>query len=90
MTPPATPTGKRDVGLKLPDLRRGSKGQHVQKLQALLNVMDLSKKPRLAEDGVFGKTTEDFVRDWQKFFNLKDEPGVCSAQTWQSLIELPL
>lgn len=88
--PVINPGGRVDVGARMPKLSRGSHGQHVEKLQTLLNVMDKSGAERMKVDGDFGKTTEGFVRRWQTYFKLADQPGVCGAHTWQTLFELPL
>lgn len=87
--PPAPPTNQKvTVTVDLPVLRLGAKGQHVQKLQAILNIMDKSNKPRLTADGQFGNATYGYIKDWQRTFKLP-ETGVVDKQTWETLLGLP-
>lgn len=56
-------------------IKIGSKGDEVKTLQRRLN---------LAADGVFGKLTEEAVREFQKSRGLVAD-GIVGAQTWQAL-----
>lgn len=56
-------------------LRKGSRGQEVKTLQSLLN---------LEEDGIFGRLTEEAVKDYQASHGLTAD-GVVGPKTWESL-----
>lgn len=56
-------------------LRKGSKGEDVKQLQRLL---------RLAVDGIFGRITEEAVRDYQRRNGLKAD-GIVGDETWKKL-----
>lgn len=65
----------------MPTLRRGSRGEAVEELQALLNAkygFDLEI------DGNFGKATENAVKDFQRKNGLTAD-GVVGKKTWKSL-----
>lgn len=67
---------------KLPTLRKGSKGAHVETLQLALN----ARKPllKLSIDGVFGPVTEAAVRDFQSSYSLVAD-GIVGPATWGAL-----
>jgi N-acetylmuramoyl-L-alanine amidase len=56
-------------------IKIGSKGDEVKTLQRRLN---------LAMDGIFGKLTEEAVREFQKLHGLIAD-GIVGTQTWQAL-----
>lgn len=62
-------------------LKSGSKGADVKTLQAKLNNVS---PYGLTVDGIFGKKTEDAVRDFQKHNDLSVD-GVVGAKTWSKL-----
>lgn len=59
-------------------LKRGSRGQSVKILQSALH---------LIADGIFGLLTEEAVKKFQKFHNLKVD-GIVGAKTWAALDEI--
>ncbi|MFB2938807.1 peptidoglycan-binding protein [Aerosakkonemataceae cyanobacterium BLCC-F154] len=65
----------------LPTLRKGSKGDDVKLLQAILNSYGYSLKV----DGVFGQLTEDAVKRFQKSRGLKVD-GIVGPKTWNALL----
>ena len=79
--------GERTVLItaSLPVLRRGSEGQAVTRLQALLNV---ATQAGLAEDGIFGPLTEAAVRNFQTSRHLLVD-GIVGPQTWTALLSVP-
>jgi len=69
--------------VRLNEIDRGARGQHVQLLQHLLN--DIQKpRPPLELDGVFGPATERAVRGYQSSNRLEVD-GVVGQRTWSSL-----
>lgn len=91
--PPATPApvpgGDRvTLAVSLPVLKAGSTGQHVEKLQALINVLEAGPFAPLTVDGNFGPATREAVLRWQRHFALGAD-GIVGAATWKTLIELP-
>lgn len=56
-------------------LKRGMKGYDVQRLQEALH---------LQPDGIFGKLTEEAVKEWQREHGL-DPDGIVGAKTWESI-----
>lgn len=64
-------------------LKCGSKGHDVKKLQKLLNARGLSRHP-IAIDGVFGPTTEDAVKRFQRQADIPVD-GVVGGKTWDRL-----
>lgn len=65
----------------IPTLRRGNEGDEVADLQMLLN----SKYGYdLDVDGIFGKATENVVKDFQRKHGLTAD-GVVGAKTWKAL-----
>ena len=72
-----------DTNIKLPTLRRGSKGSYVTLLQtALLNKG--YKLPKYGADGSFGEETEKAVKQFQADNGLNAD-GVVGNLTWQAL-----
>ena len=68
-----------------PTLRRGSTGEEVEELQAILNA---KYGYDLEIDGVFGKSTETVVKDFQKKHNLTVD-GIVGPKTWKALGVFP-
>lgn len=73
------------VTASLPLLRQGSRGESVERLQALLNAAD---DAGLAEDGIFGPLTEAAVRAFQTSRHLLVD-GIVGPQTWTALLSVP-
>ena len=67
-----------------PVLRKGSKGQHVEALQILLNKHGLS----VVEDGDFGNDTKEAVMVFQSKMGLVAD-GTVGRYTWDALKEKP-
>ena len=67
-------------------LRRGSTGDAVRTLQRQLNriAQNYPFFGRTTVDGVFGQTTEDMVKKFQKQFNLTQD-GVVGKATWYKI-----
>ena len=66
-----------------PTLRRGSKGEYVQLLQAKLLQLGYSL-PRYGADGSYGSETINAVINFQRDNGL-DGDGVCGQKTWEAL-----
>ncbi|MEG4960389.1 MULTISPECIES: peptidoglycan-binding domain-containing protein [unclassified Microcoleus] len=64
-------------------LKCGSKGHDVKKLQKLLNARGLSPHP-IVIDGVFGPTTENAVKRFQRQADIPVD-GVVGGKTWDRL-----
>ena len=64
----------------LPILRRGSTGQDVRNLQAILYRIDYS----IDIDGIFGTRTEATVKQFQIDHNLLVD-GIVGPKTWSAL-----
>lgn len=64
-------------------LKCGSKGHDVKKLQKLLNARGLSPHP-IVIDGVFGPTTENAVKRFQRQAHIPVD-GVVGGKTWDRL-----
>ncbi|MBX3573248.1 MAG: DUF3380 domain-containing protein [Mesorhizobium sp.] len=64
----------------VPDLRRGSKGDDVRYLQDLLAAAGY----RISADGMFGRLTEDAVRDFQRARGLVVD-GIAGPRTLETL-----
>ncbi|MEG4515535.1 MULTISPECIES: peptidoglycan-binding domain-containing protein [unclassified Microcoleus] len=65
-------------------LKCGSKGEDVKRLQKLLNARDFSRHP-IVIDGVFGPTTEDAVKRFQRQAHIPVD-GVVGGTTWDRLL----
>ena len=64
-------------------LKHGSRGEDVKKLQKVLNARGLCPEP-IVIDGVFGPTTLDAVKRFQRQAHLHVD-GVVGGKTWDSL-----
>ena len=69
----------------LPTLRKGSKGEPVRALQALL-ILRGQKLATYGADGDFGSETEIALRAYQKLKGLTVD-GICGSDDWETLIE---
>lgn len=69
----------------LPTLRKGSKGEPVRALQALL-ILRGQKLVSYGTDGDFGNETEVALRAYQKMKGLTAD-GICGSDVWKTLIE---
>ena len=69
----------------LPILRKGSKGEPVRALQALL-ILRGQKLATYGTDGDFGSETEIALRAYQKMKGLTID-GICGSDDWKTLIE---
>ena len=69
----------------LPTLRKGSKGEPVRALQALL-ILRGQKLATYGADGDFGSETEIALRAYQKLKGLTVD-GICGSDDWKTLIE---
>lgn len=69
----------------LPTLRKGSKGEPVRALQALLTLRG-QKLTTYGTDGDFGSETEIALRTYQKLKGLTVD-GICGSDDWKTLIE---
>ena len=69
----------------LPTLRKGSKGEPVRALQALL-ILRGQKLATYWADGDFGSETEIALRAYQKLKGLTVD-GICGSDDWKTLIE---
>ena len=70
---------------ELPTLRKGSKGEPVRALQALL-ILRGQKLATYGTDGDFGNETEIALRAYQKLKGLTID-GICGSDDWKTLIE---
>ena len=68
----------------LPTLRKGSKGEPVRALQALL-ILRGQKLATYGTDGDFGSETEIALRSYQKLKGLTID-GICGSDDWKTLI----
>ena len=64
-------------------LKHGSRGEDVRKLQKLLNAQGVCPEP-IALDGIFGRTTLDAVKIFQREANLPVD-GIVGGKTWDRL-----
>jgi hypothetical protein len=64
-------------------LKHGSRGEDVKKLQKVLNARGLCPEP-IVIDGVFGPTTLDAVKRFQRQAHLHVD-GVVGGETWDRL-----
>jgi len=67
--------------LVYPTLRLGSRGEAVMAWQEFLNA---NGYPCGIVDGIFGKNTENAVKQWQSAHNLTVD-GIIGPKTWQSI-----
>lgn len=81
ITPPS------DTSVKLPTLRKGSKGSYVSLLQTLLLNRGY-KLPKYGADGDFGNETLTAVKQFQRDWGLVED-GVVGAKTWEMLETSP-
>lgn len=85
--PNITPGVRKTMNVNIPVLKRGSVGQAVESLQALINAIDNNRT--IAEDGSFGPETDDAVTDFQIFFGLPHADGIVGhKETWPLLFKL--
>lgn len=77
------PTGGFDVAL-IPTIKRGSTGNCVKNLQALLNLW-MNKETPLKIDGQFGALTETRLKQYQKIQKLYVD-GICGEKTWADIL----
>ncbi|MEG0832742.1 MAG: peptidoglycan-binding protein [Oscillospiraceae bacterium] len=70
-------------------LRPGSTGDNVRLAQFLLNIAAnfVSDVPETAVDGIFGNSTSQSVRDFQKFSGLVSD-GIIGPATWSALYDI--
>ncbi len=64
-------------------LKHGSRGEDVRKLQKLLNARGVCPEP-IALDGIFGRTTRDAVKIFQRQAKLPVD-GIVGGKTWDRL-----
>ncbi|WP_225991515.1 CHAP domain-containing protein [Actinomadura montaniterrae] len=69
---------------KLPELKKGSTGEHVQSVQGLLLARS---HPKIKVDGKFGDSTDKAVRAVQKWGGV-DVDGVVGPVTWSVLLRV--
>lgn len=86
--PEPAPEPEPDPGVKLPTLRRGSKGQYVTMAQKelLQRGYDLGK---WGADGDFGQATEKAVKQFQRDWGLEQD-GIIGPATWDMLLKAPI
>ena len=77
----------QDTTVKLPTLRKGSKGEFVTVLQTLLMNRGY-KLPKFGADGSFGDETVAAVKQFQKDWGLAED-GVVGPKTWDMLETSP-
>jgi len=77
------PNVAEKVARRMPILRRGSRGKHVEILQKLLNKVGY----RLTVDGIFGRNTEKAVKSFQKRSGLVVD-GIVGTNTWTALFKV--
>lgn len=67
-------------------LQIGNRNNSVRTIQEQLNVIAdaYPRIPKVAEDGVFGQSTENAVREFQKIFNLTPD-GIVGFNTWYKI-----
>ena len=76
-----------EIIMKLETLQRGSTGNQVKNLQALLNLWTTQsgENDRITEDGVFGSETEERLKLYQALQGLYVD-GICAAKTWADIL----
>jgi len=80
----STPNWTETIVNKLPTLKRGATGEHVESLQGLLMARS---HPEIKIDGSFGDSTEKAVRAVQRWGGLHDD-GVVGPSTWPVLLRV--
>ena len=67
-------------------LQLGSDNRYVRTIQNQLNAISKSYPaiPKVEEDGIFGRSTEEAVKTFQKVFNLP-QTGVVDFKTWYAI-----
>ncbi|MDF2613665.1 MAG: peptidoglycan-binding protein [Clostridia bacterium] len=70
-------------------LRRGDRGPNVRKMQEQLNRISVNYPliPKVATDGVFGTTTEESVKTFQRIFSLPAD-GIVGKNTWYKISQI--
>lgn len=70
-------------------IRRGDTGRTVRRIQNTLNgiARNYPLIPKVTPDGVFGESTEEAVKTFQRIFNLTPD-GVVGRATWYRLINI--
>lgn len=71
------------------NLTIGSTGSDVRTIQIQLNSISdtYTAIPKLRADGIYGESTADAVREFQKIFNL-DQTGIVDLATWYEISEI--
>lgn len=71
------------------NLKEGSSGSDVRKIQAMLNEIskNYSKIPKVKEDGKFGDTTTKAVGTFQEIFTIPKD-GIVDFRTWYKISSL--
>lgn len=82
-TPGKPDTGTSKLGDKMPQVKRGSKGATVRRLQALLTANGY----KTSIDGIFGPQTEKTLRSFQSK-HAKPVDGIAGPVTWNALLGL--
>ncbi|MBR4874578.1 MAG: peptidoglycan-binding protein [Clostridia bacterium] len=70
-------------------IRLGDTGSVVRRIQNSLNIISTNYPliPKITPDGVFGESTEEAVRTFQRIFNLTPD-GVVGRATWYRIVSL--
>ncbi|WP_018274666.1 peptidoglycan-binding protein [Teredinibacter turnerae] len=68
-------------------LKNGAKGEHVKRLQRMLNAVASLQEGRLVVDGDFGPATLVAVKHFQQENGLVAD-GIVGAKTWNYLLAL--
>nr|WP_330393475.1 peptidoglycan-binding domain-containing protein [Anaeromicropila populeti] len=71
------------------DLKVGTRSDKVRQMQQQLNVITKGYPliPKLVEDGIFGKKTEEAVKKFQGVFGLP-QTGIVDYPTWYKISEI--
>lgn len=72
---------------KRPMLRKGSKGSYVKEVQSALRKWSKNALPRYGVDGDFGKETDEWVRFFQRAYDLEVD-GIVGPKTWAQIDEV--
>ena len=84
-TTTTAPVADKVVTIEVKQVRKGSTGTTVRRLQAILEDMDISVG-KYGCDGDFGNDTENAVRVFQRSKGL-DVDGICGPKTWTELLK---